>query len=62
MRSTARVIFDASLEVRGAVVYASLIEALALLPVFFLTGLTGAFFRPLAMSYALASSCRCWWR
>ena len=53
-RSTARVIFDASLEVRGAVVYASLIEALALLPVFFLTGLTGAFFRPLAMSYALA--------
>ena len=29
-------------------VYASLIEALALLPVFFLTGLTGAFFRPLA--------------
>ncbi len=53
-RSTARVIFDASLEVRGAVVYASLIEALALLPVFFLTGLTGSFFRPLAVSYALA--------
>lgn len=53
-RSTGRVIFDASLEVRGAVVYASMIEALALLPVFFLTGLTGAFFRPLATSYALA--------
>ena len=53
-RSTARVIYDASLEVRGAVVYASMIEALALLPVFFLTGLTGAFFRPLATSYALA--------
>jgi CzcA family heavy metal efflux pump len=53
-RSTARVIFDASLEVRGAVVYASLIEALALLPIFFLTGLTGSFFRPLAISYALA--------
>jgi CzcA family heavy metal efflux pump len=53
-RSTARVIFDASLEVRGAVVYASLIEALALLPIFFLTGLTGAFFRPLATSYAIA--------
>ena len=33
---------------------ASMIEALALLPVFFLTGLTGAFFRPLAVSYALA--------
>jgi Cu/Ag efflux pump CusA len=40
--------------VRGAVIYASMIEALALLPVFFLTGLTGAFFRPLAFSYALA--------
>ncbi|MDQ3145956.1 MAG: efflux RND transporter permease subunit, partial [Actinomycetota bacterium] len=53
-RSTARVIFDASLEVRGAVVFASMIEALALLPVFFLTGLTGSFFRPLALSYALA--------
>ena len=53
-RSTARVIYDASLEVRGAVVYASLIEALALLPIFFLTGLTGAFFRPLAITYALA--------
>ena len=41
---------------RGAqrVVYASLIEALALLPVFFLPGLTGSFFRPLATSYALA--------
>ena len=52
--TTARVIYHASLEVRGAVVYASIIEALALLPVFFLTGLTGSFFRPLAMSYALA--------
>ncbi len=52
--STARVIFDASLEVRGAVIYASMIEALALVPVFFLEGLSGSFFRPLAMSYALA--------
>ena len=53
-QSTASIILDASLEVRGAVVYASLIEALALLPIFFLQGLTGAFFRPLAFSYALA--------
>ena len=53
-RSTARVIYDASLEVRGAVIYASLIEALALLPIFFLSGLTGAFFTPLATSYAIA--------
>ena len=52
--STARVVLDASLEVRNSIVYASLIEALALLPVFFLSGLTGAFFTPLATSYALA--------
>jgi Cu/Ag efflux pump CusA len=54
LRTTAKIVFDASLEVRGAVVYASLIEALALLPIFFLEGLTGAFFKPLAMAYALA--------
>ncbi len=53
-QSTASIILEGSLEVRGAVVYASLIEALALLPIFFLQGLTGAFFRPLAFSYALA--------
>ncbi len=52
--TTAKIIFHASLEVRGAVVYASMIEALALLPIFFLEGLTGSFFRPLALSYALA--------
>jgi CzcA family heavy metal efflux pump len=52
--TTAKIIFDASLEVRGAVVYASMIEALALLPIFFLRSLTGSFFRPLATGYALA--------
>jgi CzcA family heavy metal efflux pump len=53
-RSTARVILDASLEVRGAIVYATLIEIVAILPIFMLAGLSGAFFRPLALSYALA--------
>jgi CzcA family heavy metal efflux pump len=53
-KSLARIILDASLEVRGAIVYATLIEVLAILPVFFLQGLSGAFFRPLAFSYALA--------
>jgi CzcA family heavy metal efflux pump len=52
--SRARIILDASLEVRGAIVYATLIEVLAVMPVFFLSGLSGAFFRPLAFSYALA--------
>ncbi len=48
------VVFDASMEVRSAVVYATVIVVLAFLPVFFLTGLAGAFFRPLAAAYILA--------
>jgi CzcA family heavy metal efflux pump len=53
-KSTAAIILDGSLEVRSAIIYATLIDAAALLPVFFLGGLSGAFFRPLAISYALA--------
>ncbi|MDH4046017.1 MAG: efflux RND transporter permease subunit, partial [Gemmatimonadota bacterium] len=48
------VVLDASLEVRSAVVYASLIVVLVFIPVFFLQGLAGTFFRPLALSYVLA--------
>lgn len=49
-----RVVLEASLEVRSAVVYATIIVILVFLPVFFLDGLAGAFFRPLALSYILA--------
>jgi CzcA family heavy metal efflux pump len=52
--STARIVLEASLEVRNAIIYASLIEAVALIPVFFLEGLSGAFFKPLALSYVIA--------
>jgi CzcA family heavy metal efflux pump len=52
--SVARLILNASLEVRSAIVYATLIEVVAIAPVFFMEGLSGAFFRPLALSYALA--------
>ena len=45
---------DASLEVRSAVVYASLVVILVFVPVFFLEGLSGSFFRPLALAYVLA--------
>jgi len=51
---TWRIVLEASLEVRGAIVYASLIEISALLPVFFLQGLSGAFFQPLATAYVVA--------
>jgi CzcA family heavy metal efflux pump len=53
-KSTAAIVLDASLEVRGPIVYATLIVVAAAAPVLFLGGLTGAFFRPLAMSYTLA--------
>ncbi|HEV7677706.1 MAG TPA: efflux RND transporter permease subunit [Candidatus Dormibacteraeota bacterium] len=49
-----RIILDASLEVRSPIVYATLIIVAAAVPVFLLQGLTGAFFRPLAISYTLA--------
>lgn len=49
-----QVVFKASMEVRSAVVYGSLIVALVLLPVFFLPGISGSFFQPLALSYMLA--------
>src|SRR5919199_379391 len=52
--SIGRVVLEASLEVRGAILYATLINVVAVLPVIFISGLTGSFFRPLALSYALA--------
>jgi CzcA family heavy metal efflux pump len=48
------VVLEASLEVRSPIVYATLINVVAIVPVFFLEGLSGAFFQPLALSYALA--------
>ncbi|MCA9194023.1 MAG: efflux RND transporter permease subunit [Planctomycetales bacterium] len=53
-RTAFAVVLDASLEVRSAVLYATVIVVLAFLPVFFLTGLAGSFFRPLASAYILA--------
>jgi CzcA family heavy metal efflux pump len=50
----ARVILEASFEVRHAIIFSTLIEVAALLPVFVMEGLSGAFFRPLAMSYSIA--------
>ena len=53
-RSAFDVVLDASVEVRSAVVYGSLIVILVFIPVFMLEGLAGSFFRPLALSYVLA--------
>ena len=52
--SAAKVIFDAAVEVRSPIAYATAIMVVTVLPVFFMEGLTGAFFPPLALSYLLA--------
>ncbi|MCW2283250.1 CzcA family heavy metal efflux pump [Rhodoblastus acidophilus] len=53
-RPAAQVVLDASLEVRGAVVHATMIVMLVFLPVLTLPGVAGSFFRPLALAYLLA--------
>jgi CzcA family heavy metal efflux pump len=52
--SIGRIILEASMEVRHAIIFSTLIEIMALLPVFVMEGLSGAFFQPLALSYAIA--------
>jgi CzcA family heavy metal efflux pump len=53
-RSMAAVILAGSLEVRGAVVYATFVVVLVFVPVFFLSGLLGRLFAPLGYAYVLA--------
>jgi CzcA family heavy metal efflux pump len=52
--STFRVVLDASVEVRSAITYATVINVVAIVPVLFLQGLSGSFFQPLVLSYGLA--------
>ena len=47
-------VLAASLEVRVAIFYATLINIVAVIPVMLVGGLTGAFFEPLALAYGLA--------
>lgn len=53
-RSIGRVVLEACLEVRAAVVYATFAVILVVLPIMALSGLAGRLFRPLALSYMLA--------
>ena len=53
-KSTFAIVLEASVEVRTAITYATLINVVAVVPVFFLEGLSGAFFKPLVLSYGLA--------
>jgi CzcA family heavy metal efflux pump len=47
-------VLAASLEVRVAIFYATVINIVAVIPVMVVGGLTGAFFKPLAIAYGLA--------
>ncbi len=49
-----RVVLDASLEVRSAVVYATFIVAVVFLPVLTMSGLQGRFFAPLGVAFILS--------
>jgi Cu/Ag efflux pump CusA len=46
-----RVIFDASNEIRSAVVFATIIIVIVFVPLLFLQGIEGRFFRPLGIAY-----------
>ncbi len=52
--STLSIIYRTTLQTRRVAVYATLIVLLAVLPIFFMDGVSGAFFAPLALAYALA--------
>lgn len=53
-RSTQSIVLEASIEVRGPIVHATMIILVSTVPVFLLGGLTGSFFRPLALAYGLS--------
>ena len=52
--STFKIVLEASVEVRSAITYATVINVVAVVPVLFLEGLSGSFFRPLVQAYSLA--------
>jgi Cu/Ag efflux pump CusA len=53
-KPTTALIYNAILEVRSPLLYATVIMALAVVPLLFLEGVSGAFWKPLATSYLLA--------
>jgi Cu/Ag efflux pump CusA len=54
LQEALRIILDASIEVRSAVVFATFIVALVFVPIFFLSGIQGKLFAPLGYAYVLS--------
>ena len=55
-RPASEVIYDASNEIRSAMVFATVIIVIVFVPLLFLQGLEGRFFRPLGMTYMVSIS------
>lgn len=53
-KSTSTIIYEAVIEMRSPLLYATVIMALAVVPLMFLEGVSGAFWQPVATSYILA--------
>ena len=53
-KSIENVILEVAAETRGAMLFAMLITLIAVLPVFFMEGVSGALFQPMAVSYTIA--------
>ncbi len=53
-KSKATIVYETVAEMRSPILYATAIMVMAVIPVMFLEGVSGAFWQPLAMSYILA--------